>query len=772
MPDLMPLSGVRVAEIGTSVAAAAAGARLRDLGAAVTRYRPACQPAAAEPEAAEPAAAAGQLSPDGYLGQVRSGFLGKGKAAETAGPELEDLLAAASDADITLLDLAGTDIGPLLPDEQRYCKLVESLNHNVWLSISPFGFGGPLSGFLGCELTFAASGGPLRGTHPAGDQRPTGLPGAQASYAAAQVAVLAALHGLDTLRHDGAPVHLDVSVQESVLAATELLACTTELMHSSRGGSERTGPPRGLYPCVDGFVHILLFSDRQWLGLRRALGDPEWAAGIIAVPDRVAHAAQIDEALSAWTADQQKGDCARALQGFGVPAAPLNSPDDLRSDEGLRSRRFFDRSPYSVLYPPSPPIAVASPQQAQGSATPAGAGLRGLRVVECGHVLAVPYAAAILGAMGADVLRVDDTAHPDAYIANGPYVDTVPGPGRGCYFLAVNHSKQRTGFDVEADPDRLHALVDGADVLLENWGQSRFRRALARKGAPARRATLTVNSSGYGHTGANSSWRAYAYNIHAYAGATFLASERAGEPAELEGAWADLATGLEIAALVAAWAIGSRPAGSTVVDLSMSEIVASHFAEFITASDADLESADPDLHEYCATGHGRDAPHGTYRTEHGEAWVAVAVSGQAEWASLCQILDCPQMAKDPLFATGRDRLANREALDRAIVALLYPRQADDLVHRLQSSGIRACRAWSGAELAHNEQLASREMFPELNLPVVGRQRLVGIPWRFVNGGRPRPRWNGNHLGRAAPHSGETISPAAESGAPPASIRRR
>ena len=735
MPTLKPLSEIRVAEIGSSIAASAAGARLRDLGAAVTCYRPSCQPAADQP------------FPGEDLSQVRSDLLRRGKAVATAGPALEDLLAAASDADITLLDLAGTDIGSLLPDEQRYCRLVESFNNHVWLSMSPFGFGGPHSGFLGCELTFAASGGSLRGTHPTSDRRPTGLPGAHASYATAQIAVLAALHGLDTLRCDGVPVHLDVSVQESVLAATELLACTTELMRSSRGGSERTGPPRGLYPCRDGFVHILLFSDRQWLGLRRALGDPNWAAGIITVPDRMANAARIDGALSAWTASQSKARCAQALQSFGVPAAPLNSPDDLRSDEGLLSRRFFDRSPYSVLYPPSPPISVASPTEARASDTPASAALRGMRIVECGHVLAVPYAAAILGAMGAEVLRVDDTAHPDAYISNGPYVDTVPGPGRSCYFLAVNHSKQRTSFDVEADPDRLEALVNGADVLLENWGQSRYRRTLAGHGTAARGTTLTVNSSGYGHAGANSSWRAYAYNIHAYAGATFLASQHAGEPAELEGAWADLASGLEIAILVAAWAVGSRPAGHTIIDLSMADVITSHFAEFIPASEAEAHShgADLDVQEHCPTGHGRDAPHGIYRTEHGEAWIAVAVTSQDEWTSFCQVVDSRQLTDDPLFATSRDRLANCEALDRAIALLLHPLQTNELVKRLQSSGIRACPAWSGADLAHNEHLTSREMFPELTLPVVGRLQLVGIPWRFVNpkSERPLPRWHGD-----------------------------
>lgn len=743
MAELMPLSGLRVAEIGASVAARAAGARLRNLGAAVTCYRLGGSPVAAARDT--PARPAPSLPSGEHLGQIRSDLLQVGKADETAGPGLEQLLAAAADADIALLDLSAADIGPLVPDEQRYRKLIESLNHSVWVSISPFGLGGPLSGYLGCELTFAASGGSLRGTHPVGNQRPTGLPGARASYSAAQIAVLAALHGLDTLRHDGAPVHLDVSVQESVLAATEMLACTTELMHSSRGGSERTGPPRGLYPCIDGHVYILLFSDRQWLGLRRALGDPEWAAGIITVPDRVAHARQIDEALSAWTAGQHKGDCVKALQGFGVPSAPLNSPGDLLSDKGLLSRRFFDRSAFSVLYPPSPPVSVTVPAHAPASAGPAARraadGLRGLRVVECGHVLAVPYAAAILGAMGADVLRVDDTAHPDAYIGNGPYVDTVPGLGRSCYFIAVNHSKQRTGFDAEADLDRLHTLADGADVLLENWGKSRFRRTLEREGASARRPTLTVNSSGFGHTGANSSWRAYAYNIHAYAGATFLASKRAGEPAELEGAWADLATGLEIATLVAAWAVGSRPAGATVIDLSMSEVVVSHFAEFI-ASDAVAGSAGQGPAEHCATKHGLDLPHGTFRTDDGDAWVAVAVTSQAEWTSLCQVLDCPQLFDDPLFATSSDRLANREALDEAIAALLLPMPADDLVRRLQASGIRACRAWTGAELAHNEQLTSREMFPELDLPVVGRQYLVGIPWRFLTRGRPRPWWSG------------------------------
>jgi crotonobetainyl-CoA:carnitine CoA-transferase CaiB-like acyl-CoA transferase len=733
-----PLSGISVAEVGASVAAAATGARLRDLGATVTCYRP---------TAPQPASPAGRPSPGDNLSRVRLEILGRGKAVRTAGPALEEVLAPVIDADITLLDLAATDIEPLMTDRGHYGRLVERLNRHVWLSISPFGLEGPLSHFRGCELTFAASGGCLHGTHPTAGRRPTGLPGAQASYSTAQVAVLAALHGLDTLRHDGAPIHLDVSAQESVLVATELLACTAELMHASRGGSERTGPPRGLYPCKDGFVHILLFSDRQWLGLRRALGDPDWAAAIITVADRTARAAQIDQALSAWTAAQTKAECARALQISGVPAAPLNSPGDLRCDDGLRSRGFFNRAPGSWPYPPAPARTLVSLPGPRAGAAPATPGLRGLRILECGHVLAVPYAAAILGAMGAEVLRVDDTVRPDAYLSNGPYVDDAAGLGRSCYFLAVNHSKRRAVFDAGSGGDRLRALIGGADVLLENWGQSRYRRLLEPHAAAADDATLTVNSSGYGHTGANSSWRAYAYNIHAYAGATFLASQRAGAPAELEGAWADLATGLEIAILVAAWAVGPRPAGRTVIDLSMAEVIASHFAEFLAAPDsASPRSGSPDAGpaEHCPTGHDRDAPHGVYAAEHGQAWIAVAVASQREWTDLCQIAEAAELAGHPLFATSSDRLANRDALDRAIRALFYPMQADDLAGRLQAAGIRACPVWAGSELAHSEHLADRLMFPELDLPVVGRQRLIGIPWRFVNPavGRPRPRWLG------------------------------
>ena len=60
-------------------------------------------------------------------------------------------------------------------------------------------------------------------------------------------------------------------------------------------------------------------------------------------------------------------------------------------------------------------------------------------MLEAGRVLAVPLAGALLGALGAEVTKLEDLARLDMYRRRGPYIDGEPGTERGAYFALMNH---------------------------------------------------------------------------------------------------------------------------------------------------------------------------------------------------------------------------------------------------------------------------------------------------------------------------------------------
>ena len=95
--------------------------------------------------------------------------------------------------------------------------------------------------------------------------------------------------------------------------------------------------------------------------------------------------------------------------------------------------------------------------------------LAGLRVIELCDELG-QYAGKLLADLGADVTKVEP---PEGSTARGvgPFVRDIPGPNRSLNFWYHNTNKRSVVLDYandESDRARLCALVDSADILIED----------------------------------------------------------------------------------------------------------------------------------------------------------------------------------------------------------------------------------------------------------------------------------------------------------------
>jgi crotonobetainyl-CoA:carnitine CoA-transferase CaiB-like acyl-CoA transferase len=92
-------------------------------------------------------------------------------------------------------------------------------------------------------------------------------------------------------------------------------------------------------------VSIHVQNDAEWAGLRRAMGDPEWAADarLATNEGRAAHAKEIDAQVAAWTAGLEDYDAMHRCQAQGVAAAPVLEASRIFDDPHLRARNFFRR---------------------------------------------------------------------------------------------------------------------------------------------------------------------------------------------------------------------------------------------------------------------------------------------------------------------------------------------------------------------------------------------------------------------------------------------
>jgi crotonobetainyl-CoA:carnitine CoA-transferase CaiB-like acyl-CoA transferase len=115
----------------------------------------------------------------------------------------------------------------------------------------------------------------------------------------------------------------------------------------ARAGNRGPGAaPQNVYACrgEEQWVALAVAGDEQWAGLRRALGDPTWAADPSLATDRGRRAAHdlLDRELSAWFAGRDRNDVVEQLAGAGVPAAAVVLPPDVVDNVQLRARGFFE----------------------------------------------------------------------------------------------------------------------------------------------------------------------------------------------------------------------------------------------------------------------------------------------------------------------------------------------------------------------------------------------------------------------------------------------
>jgi crotonobetainyl-CoA:carnitine CoA-transferase CaiB-like acyl-CoA transferase len=390
------LRSVRVLELGDGISGSAASAVLAMFGARVTKLRSESSPL----HRLEPRAGGDRQN------SVLSEILDAGKdLVQTA----EGLVIEPAGFDIVICDLTFGGVPEIHGDRDAYSDWVGNIGMPAWVSISPYGLTGSRARWKGTELTLGAAGAML-GSDPT-TERPIKLAGNQVLLSAGHLAALAGCHAIDRHRNESRAVHADVSVQEAAVATGPILKVAHAMFRCTGGsGAKRFGAPAGFFPCKDGIVRISAMEDHQFQALVRSLGSPPWAAQFMSAAARIDRPDELDAHLTNELAGWTKIECEERMQAHGVPATALYSLRDM-----LKWPQFIARSSFAdVTVGQLPALEVGPPFRAMSYGKPAEpTGIRGLRIAEIGHVLAIPLATSVLGAMGAEVTKLEDPRRLD-----------------------------------------------------------------------------------------------------------------------------------------------------------------------------------------------------------------------------------------------------------------------------------------------------------------------------------------------------------------------
>ncbi len=322
--------------------------------------------------------------------------------------------------------------------------------------------------------------------------------------------------------------------------------------------------------------------------------------------------------------------------------------------------------------------------------------LDGILVVSLEQAVAAPLASRNLADAGARVIKVE---RPEGDFARGydRYCE-----GESANFVWLNRGKELVRLDLKdaAGMALLQRMLARADVFIQNLAPGATQRLGIGAAALRRRfpRLVTCDISGYGSTGPFRDLKAYDLLVQAESG---LASVNGigDEPTRVGVSVCDIAAGMTAtSALFRALFARERTGQGRAIEVSLFHAIGDWMnVPYLTWAYGHHEPPRLGLH------HPTIAPYGAYPCGDG-ASVLLAIQNEREWRRLCaEVLERPELASDPRFATNPDRVANRAALDEALRAALGRLDREGVCALLERAAIAYGRLSTLEDLLHHPQ---------------------------------------------------------------------
>ena len=771
-----PLSGLRVVELAEGIAGPYAGKLLADYGADVVKVE------ASEGDRTRHLGPFPDTGPDPEQSAL-FWHLNTNKRSVVASAGDDTVAALIAGADIVIQSEPVPDPATLRADHPNL----------VVLSVTSFGLEGPYAGYAGEEIVHYALGGPMSASgHP--EKEPVKMGADVGQYQCGTIAAVAALSAVRMAENGGGGTHIDLSNVDTQVSSIDRRM--TYLLYSAyrdqdverAGGYAAAVLPIGTRPSPDGYVQVSTLLN--WIPRMLAVVDNPDMAAIYDDPNWIIdeNVPELTDALLLqWTLTRDRQDAMEEAQAGGWPVTAVNRPIDLLTDKHFAEREFFvpvDHPAGGTVRQPGPPIrmedgwaiqrpaptlgqhtdevvaelAAAKPIEASPSAENTTLPLDGIRVLDMTVVWAGPYSTAIMGDLGADIVRVDNpTIFPSAtrgvmprppkeMIAEiggifGGYPDAEPGDrpwNRMALFNAHARNKRSVTLDLRKDTGReaFLKLAEQCDVMIENNSVDLLDKlGIGWEELHARNPRLIlIRMPSAGLTGPYREYLGFGVNFEALCGLGAIRGYEGGDLSENDAVYhMDAASGSSGAfAALAALRRRDETGVGELVELSQSENMMNHIGElFIDAERTGIE------HEPIGNRHRVRAPQGCYPCTGDDAWAVISVGSDDEWQALGRAAGSPDWATDTRFDSIEKRHANHDALDEALASWTSTLSSYEVFERCQAEGVPAAPVLHESETFADPHVQARDLLRPNGNEETGTHLHAGRLWQWDG---PDFRW--------------------------------
>eukprot|EP00123_Amoebidium_parasiticum_P004268 comp15557_c0_seq1/m.12621 comp15557_c0_seq1/g.12621 ORF comp15557_c0_seq1/g.12621 comp15557_c0_seq1/m.12621 type:complete len:450 (-) comp15557_c0_seq1:640-1989(-) len=341
--------------------------------------------------------------------------------------------------------------------------------------------------------------------------------------------------------------------------------------------------------------------------------------------------------------------------------------------------------------------------------------LAGIKVLELGQLVAGPFATALLGYFGAEIIKVEP-----------PGGDAIRGwrkldeKGTSLWWRSLARNKKSVCLDLNMEEARsvVRDLSAKCDVLVENFRPGKMEEwGLGPDDLKALNPGLIYTRiSGYGQTGPYASRAGYASVCEAVGGFRFINGFPDRPPVRPNMSLGDSLAGLHAAFGITIALLGrirqsggqQQAAGGQVVDVAIYEAMYNM-----------LESIVP---EYDYAGMVRQpsgstltgiVPSNTYRCS--DKHIVIGGNGDSIYKRLMKAAGREDLANDPRLANNAGRVKHQDEIDTAIGEWTARHTADEVLKVLEKVKVPAGKIYSVEDMFSDPQYQARGMFEEVDV---------------------------------------------------------
>ncbi len=348
--------------------------------------------------------------------------------------------------------------------------------------------------------------------------------------------------------------------------------------------------------------------------------------------------------------------------------------------------------------------APADPQSIPQASAESPRPLTGVRVIDVGNFLAGPYAAAMMGEFGAEVLKVE---HPIGGDPMRRFGTPTNRPDATLKWLSESRNKKSVTIDLrqEEGVQLFLKLVAKSDVLIENFRPGTMEEwGLTWEALTAANPRLVMlRVSGYGQTGPYRRRSGFAHIAQAFGGLNYLA----GFPGETPVLPGTVPLGDYIASLYGAIGImvalrhREKTGRGQIIDVGIYEAIFRMMEEI-----ASVYGVSGKIREREGSGSFVAVPHGHFRTKD-DKWIAIACTTDKMFERLSIAMGQPHLSSSGLYGDQRKRLAARDTVNTIVIEWIASLDRDQVLRLCLDEEVPVGKVNSIADIFEDEHFAAR-----------------------------------------------------------------